>query len=116
MPDLPDENANVVFADENIEAAVRESLEQPEGSLTSGDLKKLDELDASEAGIENLFGLEHATNLTELQISPNQISDISPLASLTNLNYLDLAGNPLSQESINTHVPDLRARGVKVSI
>jgi len=45
----------------------------------------------------------------------NQISDLTPLASLTNLTWLTLDGNPLSQDSIDVHVPNLKARGVSVS-
>jgi internalin A len=89
----------VVFPDENLEAAVRKALEKPEEPLTRGDLKRLDELDAELAEIENLFGLEHATNLTELVFNNNQISDISPLASLTKLTELRLADNQISDIS-----------------
>ena len=50
--------------------------------------------------IENLTGLEFATNLTELilnftysfEVSPINISDVSPLAKLTKLTRLDLKG------------------------
>ena len=90
----------VVFPDKNLEAAVREALEKPEGPLTRGDLKRLDdELAADKAGIENLFGLDHAINLTKLTLANNQISDLSPLASLTNLTLLRLDSNQISDLS-----------------
>ena len=85
--------------------------------------------------------LECATGLTRLSITHNQISDVTPLSGLTaltklNLNHTqisdtsllvsnagldngdesDLSRNPLSAESLNTHVPALRARGVIVIV
>ena len=44
-------------------------------------------------GIQDLTGLEFATNLTELHLNRNQISDVSPLKNLTKLTYLDLSLN-----------------------
>jgi Leucine-rich repeat (LRR) protein len=55
------------------------------------------------------------TKLQELRIWNNKISDMSPLAGLTNLKTLwILNGNPLSEESMNTYIPQLKARGVQV--
>ena len=104
----------VVFADENLEAAVREELEKPEEPLTKGVIRELTKLDASERKVKYLSGLDSAVNLTELDLKDNQISDVSPLASLTNLTTLSLHGNPLSQESIDVHVPNFEARGFLV--
>ena len=126
----------VVFADKNLEAAVREALSKAEGPLTRGDLKRMKDLTAADKEIEDLTGLEHAVNLAKLHltgnqisdVSPlaslttltsldlwgNQISDVSPLASLTNLRYLNRSANPLSQESIDDHVPNFKARGIWV--
>ena len=131
----------VVFPDKDLEAAVREELEKPDGPLTRGHLKRMKELAAKNKAIEDFTGLEHAvnltklylwdnqkcslsdvsplaslTNLTKLYLSQNKISDVSPLASLTNLTYLNLSGNLLSQESIDIHVPDLESRRVSVSL
>ena len=49
-----------------------------------------------EQQVTDLTGLEHATQLTELDLSNNQISDITPLGSLTRLTELDLSGNQIS--------------------
>ena len=81
------------------------------------------------------------TNLTSLGLGNNSISDISPLVGLTNLTWLDLWNNnisdisplventglgvqdwswvgvrenPLSYQSIHTHIPALQSRGVTV--
>ena len=47
-------------------------------------------------GITNLAGLEHATQLTWLNLSYNQIRDVTPLANLIHLEMLWLAGNPIT--------------------
>ena len=103
------------------------------------DLTDLKSLDLSFNRIEDISPLSSLTNLTVLVLSDNSISDISPLSSLSNLEGLWLSnnsisdlsplvanvglgegdtvsveGNPLSAESINTHIPTLQARGVEV--
>ena len=50
-------------------------------------------------GIQDLTGLEFATNLTTLYLGDNDISDVSPLAGLINLTYLDLGDNDISDVS-----------------
>ena len=134
------------LSDKNLEDVVRKELKKPEGPLTRGDLKRLDKLevddDAGTAVIENLFGMEHAVNLTyldvkvneiidirplkalskltELDLYANEISDIRPLASLTKLTTLYLYGNPLNKDihahvtNLEAHVATLQARGVAV--
>ena len=72
----------VVFADENLEAAVREELEKPEEPLTKGVIRELTGLGAVGGVIEYLRGLEFAVNLTRLMLPENQISDASPITSL----------------------------------
>ena len=89
--------------------------------------------------ISDITPLSSLTNLTELWLEVNQISDISALSSLTNLtwlylngnqindisalvanpglsagDYIDLQNNPLSQVALDTHIPQLQARGVQV--
>jgi Leucine-rich repeat (LRR) protein len=83
------------------------------GPLAS--LTKLTELYLSVNGIKDVGPLASLTKLTELTLNGNQISDVGPLASLTKLIRLNLGGNPLSQESVDVHVPNLKARGVRVT-
>ena len=89
--------------------------------------------------ITDISVLAELTNLVWLGLSNNQITDISVLAGLTNLTYLslwgnsvsdlsplventglgsgdevDVRGNPLSYQSIHTHIPDLLSRRIKV--
>ena len=65
--------------------------------------------------ISDLTPLAGLTSLTELRLENNNISDLAPLVGNSGLglgNWLDVRGNPLSDESINTHIPALQARGV----
>ena len=89
--------------------------------------------------ISDISALSRMTNLRELELSNNVISDISALSGLTDLKWLylgfngisdiaplvanmgldsedriDLRGNPLSDTSLNTHIPALQGRGVNV--
>ena len=49
--------------------------------------------------IEDITGLEYATNLTHLYLNQNLISDLSPLSGLTSLTFLALGGNSISDVS-----------------
>ena len=77
-------------------------------------LTNLTGLDLGDNYISDVSDLSGLTNLTWLGLHSNQILDVSPLSSLTNLTELYLNFNPLSQTSIETHIPALRARGVSV--
>ena len=102
-------------------------------------LTNLIELDISSANISDLSVLAKLINLTHLTLNDNCISDLSVLAKLINLTYLslsynrisdfsllvvntgfgsddeiDVRNNPLSAESLNTHIPALQSRGVNV--
>jgi internalin A len=111
---------NVVL-EPNLADVVSTALGQPGASLTSVDLMSLTGLDAHNANISNLSGLEWASNLMVLYFSGNTISDVaplrnltglvslslnnnlvanvSPLVGLTNLSFLDLSWNPLTNYS-----------------
>ena len=93
--------------------------------------------------VSNISSLSGLTSLTHLYLNGNNVSDISALSGLTNLTYLDLEDTNvsdlsplvsntgfgtgdsvnlyhhglqlLSYPSIYTHVPALKARGVRVA-
>ena len=68
--------------------------------------------------LSNISPLANLTNLIELRLTDNQISDISPLVDNPGLGEGDLVwliNNPLSDDSINIYIPQLRTRGVGVS-
>jgi internalin A len=89
----------VNFPDPNLEAAIRDAIDKPEGPIYPEDLEGLTELHASEKDIADLTGLEYCTNLEGLYLRDNQISDISPLSGLTSLWCLDLDENQISDIS-----------------
>ena len=106
----PDEAFHVHIPDPNLRAEIEKKLGKPSGTTISKvDMLTLTSLNASAADIQDLTGLEFATNLTELDIGQgqisedefhsNQISDISPLAGLTNLTRLYLGDNEISDVS-----------------
>ena len=87
-----------IFADANLEAAVRSQLSIPTGAITQTEMARLTYLYASYRGIQNLGGLGMAVNLQTLYLNGNPVSDLSTLAGLTNLESLSL---------YNTSVNDL---------
>ena len=90
--------AEVAIPDPNLRAAIATALGKPQSaSIVRGAMETLTELDASDASISNLTGLEFATKLTSLDLGGNNISDISVVAGLTKLTYLDLGGNNISE-------------------
>ena len=136
--DKPFDKPVNIIPDSNLRTAIEKALGKASGApITTEDMKHLPQLIAPNASITDLTGLEHATNLTLLELGNN--SDISPLKRLTNLTRLDLHnnsisdisplvantglgpgdviivnGNPLNNASINTHIPTLISRGVRV--
>ena len=111
------------------------------GMISTSRFRWLDELQLAGRGVANLAGLEAATSLERLYAAANRVEDLSPLAELPDITNLDLRnnriadvsplvanealgvddwvaleGNPLSEESLNTHVPALLGRGADVSV
>ena len=81
----------------NLHAAVLTALNKPKNDLiTPSELATLTRLEAREAGISDLTGLEGATNLVYLNLGRNNISDISQVRGLTNLTNLNLRDNNIS--------------------
>ena len=90
----------VHIPDPNLRTAIEKGLGKTSGATISyADIRKLTDLRANKQGIQDLTGLEFATNLTQARLSNNQISDISVLAGLTKLTELYLAGNQISDVS-----------------
>ena len=109
--------------------------------LSAFDFGNLHSLELAGRGVTSLAGVEAATGLVWLFAAANRIADLSPLAELPELWGLDLRdnrivdvsplvanaglgegdwvsldGNPLSEESLNTHIPALLERGVDVGL
>ena len=97
---VADEEDQVVIPDANLRAAIADTLGKASSALiTVAEMKALLRLDANEASISDLTGLEFATNLTWLGLSDNQIVDLSALKGLTKLEVLGLSGNQITDIS-----------------
>ena len=82
-------------------------------------LTNLIDLNLSGNGITDLSPLAVLTNLSSINLWNNNISDISPLLENTGLGaqgwgWVSVRLNPLSYQSIHTHIPTLQSRGVTV--
>ena len=103
----------VDIPDPNLRFAIEIALGKTSGAtITVEDMAKLSNLDAPDSNISDLTGLEHATNLTELQLWINSISDISALVSLTNLAELYLSSNSISDISALAGLTSLTQLGL----
>ena len=81
-------------------------------------LTKLTELDFRYNLISEISPLSGLPMLQEVLLRDNHITDVAPLASNPGLgegDLVDVRKNPLSDVSIDTHIPALKARGVNVS-
>ncbi len=84
------------------------------------DVESISSLVAPETGITNLWGLQHATALTNLVVYTNAITDLAPLLAcqtaggLTSGSYVDVRGNPLSGHAVSNQIPALMAAGITV--
>ena len=94
-PTIP--GAVVRIPDLNLRAVIAETLgKNTNVPITTEDMKKLTGLEARERDIQDLTGIQFATNLNHLDIRRNQISDLSPLAGLTKLREINIDRNPIS--------------------
>ena len=92
--------AFVHIPDSNLRAAIAEALgKSPNAPITAEEMERLGKLDVENRGIQNLTGLQFATNLSELHLRDNQISDLSPIAGLINLRSINFMHNPVSDLS-----------------
>ena len=106
VPSLLPRPEVVSIPDANLAAAAREKIGN---SLTTHTLLNLTSLDVPNRGITALTGLEHAHNLTRLNlggeyihrgyVNSNKVSNFSPLLGLAQLTTLNLSFNSLSDVS-----------------
>ena len=90
------------FPDPNFEAAVRESIGKPAGSITRSDVEGKTTLSIKDRSVSNLSGIEHFTSLKVLNCDNNNLTalDMSKNTELTtlycgsnSLNSLDVSKN-----------------------
>ena len=83
--DIPDPNLRTIIAEE--------LGKSPDAPITVEEMRGLRTLDSRRRRVQDLTGLQFATNLTHLELDNSQISDLSPLRGLTNLTYLEVYGS-----------------------
>ena len=89
--------AVVHIPDTNLRAAIAEALgKSPNAPITIEDMETLTKLGAQERDIQDLTGIQFATNLRELYIRDNNISDLSPIANLITLQRINIDRNPIA--------------------
>lgn len=134
-PEIP-----VVFADPQLAAAVRQALPAAGEIISTAELAAATELHAAGRGISDLRGIQTMTALAVLDLADNRVEDILPLYYLAALQTLDLSGNritsawyllqnaglaagdaldptgnPLAAPTLNDYIPQLEARGVRLT-
>ena len=94
---VPNVETDAVFIpDLNLASAIRQALTiQPAQQITTFDMVRLSSLTATNRGIIDITGLEHATRLESLDLSVNQIQDLTPISMLTQLTELRIAANQI---------------------
>ena len=115
----------VDIPDANLRAAIETALgKASDATITMSDMVNLTDLQARNASIQDLTGLEHATNLASLNlgaeyveaedrsINSNLVSDLSPLTGLTQLTQLYLGGNNISDISALAGLTNLTQLGL----
>ena len=108
---IPQASPPINFPDAVLRAKIAEALgKASNATITAVDMLALTKLEAPNANIQNLAGIEHAHNLTTLSLggefisgkgyfNSNTISDFSRLAGLTNLKTLNLSYSSLTDVS-----------------
>ena len=100
--------AAVSIPDAALRGAIEHALGKQSGeAITSGDMSRLTILDASNSGISQLDGLQHAVNMRGLYLQGNRISDASSLANMARMQVLILHSNDISEIDL-TAMTDLR--------
>ena len=90
----------VNIPDVNLRAAIATALDKPQSvQITRDEMATLTRLEAHNAAIRDLTGLEFATKLEEIRCNNNLISDLSPLAGLSRLHVIVLRQNVISDLS-----------------
>ena len=90
----------VSIPDPNLRTVIEGVLGKAPGALiTAAEMARLTRIEADNAGISDLTGLEAATNLERIEFRNNSISDLTPLAGLIRLNNIKLRGNRITDVS-----------------
>ena len=107
---LPAQADIVVFNNAGLEAAVRSALRISKGyPVLNAKITELTRLTATRKEVDDLTGLEQATNLETLDLGDNAIDDLGRLRNLSSLTSLDLADNAITDFDPLTGLSDLES-------
>ena len=105
--------AGVDIPDPNLRAAIATILGKALGDpIAPSEMAALTEVNARNAAISDLTGLEFGTNLTALRLHDNHITDISVLPELTKLQGLWLSNSDITDVSALSDLIHLRELGL----
>ena len=105
--------AGVDIPDPNLRAAIATILGKALGDpIAPSEMATLTEVNAKDASISDLTGLEFGTNLTALRLHDNHITDISVLSELTKLQGLWLSNSNITDISALSDLIHLRELGL----
>ena len=109
---LRDENNGedkvINFSDANLEQAIREEINKPEGDIYVSDVSGITELDLSSRDIGDISELAFFVSLEWLSLYNNRVEDITALGSLTKLEHLDLEFNEVEDISVLSNITGLK--------
>ena len=96
-PVQPTSSGIVRIPDPNLRSVIERLLgKENRATITPEDMERLNRIEADENGIQDLTGLEYATNLERIEFRHNAISDLTPLTNLIRLNNIKLRGNQIT--------------------
>lgn len=107
------------FKDHSLETVVFQKLDSKEGNVTKDDLASIEKLDASDAGIADLEGIESLTALQVLNIKDNEIKDYSPLLKVDTLTEVNIGDTYYTDDmdlAVWSVLESLEKNGVDVQV
>ena len=106
----------VHIPDSNLRAAVAEALGKSiNAPITVEEMSELRRLRVWDSGINDLTGLQFATNLNQLELAFNQISDLLPIAGVSSLTKLVLFESLISDLTALRDLTNLATLAVHLS-
>lgn len=81
-----------------------------------GNLPKLAKLTIIAVPLREVASIAKLQRLTELELFFTQVEDLSPMMAASALQVLRIDGTPLTNQALESHVPALEERGVKVEV
>ncbi|HSQ87488.1 hypothetical protein [Romboutsia sp.] len=100
------------WIDKHLRFVLANTLGKDISQITKDYLITLREIDLSDCCINNLKGLEYATNLNSINLSKNEIIDTSPLSKLHRLVNLELSENRIEDVSFLNNLKKLKSVGL----